>query len=198
MERRSKADSRQNSNVGDYTFPVGTVVGFQALAGEVKVKPSTNSPELLTDLSSVRIEFAQGMRPLNSDEPLPQVLDVISSRLDRKMLVLKFEGYKDRTSVEHFEGAQLFAREEELLPLEEEEFWVRDLVGVQAFTTDGVPVGEIVSIIPGGTDILEIKPIGATDGKTILVPFVKDLVPVVDMKARRVEIKALPGLLEPQ
>jgi 16S rRNA processing protein RimM len=59
-------------------------------------------------------------------------------------------------------------------------------------------VGEIVSIIPGGTDILEIKPIGATDGKTILVPFVKDLVPVVDMKARRVEIKALPGLLEPQ
>jgi 16S rRNA processing protein RimM len=194
MEKRGKTDPRQEANLDDYTFPVGVVVGFQALAGEVKVKPSTNSPELLADLDAVRIEYASGMQP---EQPKP-LLIVSSCRLDRKMLMLKFEGYKDRTSVEHLEGARLFAREDQLLPLEEEEFWVRDLVGLQAYTTKGELVGTISSIIAGSTDLLEIEPANQPKGKTILVPFVKSLVPVVDMRKKRVEIDDIPGLLEPQ
>src|SRR6185437_11416871 len=110
----------------------------------------------------------------------------------------KFEGYNDRTSVEHLEAARLFAREDELLPIEDEEFWVRDLVGLQAYTTKGELVGTISSIVGGSTDLLEIEPANQPKGKTILVPFVKSLVPVVDMRKKRVEIEPIPGLLEPQ
>lgn len=182
------------SEVDKHSFLVGTVVGFQGLKGEVKVKTSTNSPELLLDISSVRIEYARGMRPSNGQE----TLTVRGARIDRRLLVLSFEELDDRTAAEHLESARLFAQEEELLPLEEEEYWVKDLVGLDVFTTDGAEVGKVVSIIPSGNDILEIAPIDSPPGKTILVPFVKEIVPIVDMKRKRIEVVAVPGLLEAQ
>src|SRR5690606_35495027 len=119
------------------------------------------------------------------------------------MLIMAFEGYRDRTSVEHLEGARLFCKEDELLPLEEEEFWVSDLVGLEVFTTQGARVGKVVSIISSGNDLLEVAPdsngnSGDAAGKTILVPFVKDIVPTVDMKGKKIEVVDIPGLLEPQ
>ena len=188
MERRSQADSHQ--------FFVGSIVGFQALAGEVKVKPSTNNPDLLLDLKTLRVELAKGMMPLGG-QPEP-VLTVRSIRLDRRMLVVAFKGLNDRNAVEHMEGAKLYCVEAELLPLQEEEFWVTDLVGMNVVTTGGAEVGKVVSVISAGNDLLEIEPVGGAGGKTILVPFVKDMVPVVDAKKKRIEVVDLPGLLEPQ
>jgi 16S rRNA processing protein RimM len=195
MERRSKTDPGQDVDLAEYNFPVGVVVGFHALAGEVKVKPSTNNPELLADLRSVRVQYAAGLAPADS----PSILKLRSVRIDRKMLLIKFKGLDDRTAVEHLEGARLFTRREELLPLEEEEFWVQDLVGMEVFTTRGEHVGIVSSIIGGATDLLEIRPaLAADDNKTILIPFVKSLVPTVDMEKRRIEVDPIEGLLEPQ
>lgn len=178
-----------------HDFLVGTILGFHALAGEVKVKPSTNSPDMLLDLKTVRIEYEKGMRPEGDPETM---LRIRSIRLDKRMLVLAFKGYNDRNAVEAMEGAKLYCKESELLPLEEEEFWVSDLVGMEVVTTDGAVVGTIVSIISTGNDILEIKPTRGPEGKTILIPFVKDIVPTVDMKAKRIQVVAIEGLLEPQ
>lgn len=180
MEGRSQADPHQ--------FLVGTIVGFHALAGEVKIKTSTNSPDLLVDLKSVRVEMPGET----------ELLKIRSARVDKRMLVMSFKGLNDRSSVEHLEGAKLYCKESELLPLEEEEFWVSDLVGMDVFTTAGAPVGKVVSIISAGNDLLEIQPPTQTDGKTILVPFVKDMVPLVDQKTKRIEVIDVPGLLEPQ
>jgi 16S rRNA processing protein RimM len=181
MEGRSQTDPHQ--------FLVGTIVGFHALAGEVKIKPSTNSPDLLLDLKSVRVPNRDG----------DVILKVRTARVEKKMLLLAFKGMNDRTSVEHLEGAKLFCKEAELLPLEEEEFWVSDLVGMEVFTTGGAPVGKVVSIISAGNDLLEVCPASSPDpSKTILIPFVKDMVPTVDMRAKRIEVVDIPGLLEPQ
>lgn len=168
----------------EHQFLVGTVVGFQGLGGEVKVRTSTNSPDLLLDIRTVRVG--------------QQILKVRNARIDKRMLLLSFTEFPDRTSVEHLEDAKLYCKESELLPLEEEEFWVSDLVGIEVFTTGGTKVGKVVSVVSTGSDILEVQPEGATDGKTILVPFVKDIVPTVDMKGKRIEVVDIPGLLEPQ
>jgi 16S rRNA processing protein RimM len=188
MERGSQADSHQ--------FLIGTVVGFQALSGEVKIRTSTNSPDLLVDVKSVRVEFAKGM--VTADDDYASVLKVRDARIDRRLLVMSFVGLDDRNAVEHMDGAKLFCKESELLPLDEEEFWVSDLVGMEVFTTDGAPVGRVISIISAGNDLLEISAHDSTDGKTILVPFVKDIVPAIDAKKKRIEVVAVPGLLEPQ
>jgi 16S rRNA processing protein RimM len=190
MERRSKTDHGQE-DLASYTFPVGNVVGFHALAGEVKVRPVTNNLDLLVKLKSVKADIAD-------KDATTTALSISSIRIDRQMVFLKFQGLNDRTSVEHLAGAKLFAKESELAPLKKEQFWVKDLIGMKAYTTGGQLIGTICDIIPGFTDILEIEPAVSAGGKTILVPFTTPLVPHVDQAAGRVEITELEGLLEPQ
>jgi 16S rRNA processing protein RimM len=55
----------------------------------------------------------------------------------------------------------------------------------------------VVDVIPAGNDLLEVQLINNDKGqKTVLIPFVKEIAPVVDLQARRVEITPPPGLLE--
>lgn len=174
-------------------FSVGQIVGFHGVAGEVKVKPDTNNLNLLLGIKHVEL-----LLPEASADPAPLKLKVKSTRADQRTLFLKFVGRPDRNAVEPFLGASLYVSKRELPELSEEEFWVKDLVGLDVFTTEGHFVGKVRSIIYGGNDVLEIYRDGDPQDKTILVPFVKDLVPVVDIKAARLEVVDLPGLLEPQ
>ena len=87
---------------------------------------------------------------------------------------------------------------EQLAALENDEWWIEDLIGLEAYTTAGSAIGIVVNIIDGCNQLLEIKGPQTADGKSILVPFVKALVPRVDLSRKRVEIVDLPGLLEAQ
>ncbi len=160
------------------------------MAGEVKIKPQTNNLQLLLGIKEVVAQKAEGAETFK--------LQVSSRRADKRTLFLRFAGYKDRNAVEPLLGAFLYVRPEELQALESEEFWVKDLVGLDVYTTAGQFVGQVCSIIYGGNDVLEIRRPDDPPDKTVLVPFVKDLVPVVDLKGRRLEVVELPGLLEAQ
>jgi len=166
-------------------FPVGKVVGFHGLRGEIKIRPSTNNPDLLLDVTSVEIVGTDGKR---------EVAAVKDLRIDRRLLLLSLDEYKDRTAVERFIDADVFARRDQLRGLEESEWWISDLVGLAVYTTEGRFIGTICSIIDGANQLLEIA---EPDGKrTALVPFVKDLVPLVDIPGGRVEICDIPGLID--
>jgi 16S rRNA processing protein RimM len=178
--------TKSNPAAGDL-FPVGTVVGFRGLRGEVKIRPSTNAPELLLDIETVSVRMPGGKQVKAT---------VTSVRLEKRMLIVTFAEYPDRTAAEFLEDAEVFVSRDQLRELEQEEWWVTDLVGLQAFTTSGAPIGKVTGVIDSGNQILEIS--SRAEGKSILVPFVKELVPVVDVAGGRVEIRDLPGLLEPQ
>ncbi len=172
---------------GENLFPVGKVVGFRGLGGEVKIRPTTNSPEILLDIETVSITVSDGRKLTAS---------VKSARLEKRLLVVVFDEYKDRTAAEFLEDADVFVSREQLRDLDEEEWWVDDLVGLKVYTTSGAFVGFLLSVIDSGNQLLEIA---TEDGdKTILVPFVKELVPLVDIRAGRIEVESIPGLLEPQ
>jgi 16S rRNA processing protein RimM len=175
---------------GEPTFNYGKIVGFRGLDGEVKVRPSCNSPEVLVNIKHIR---TKGTKYVPSTD-----LEVESSHFDKRMYYLCFAGYEDRTSVEHLMGAELLTWEEELEELEEEEFWVKDLVGLTVYKEDGEKVGQIIGIRYGGNDLLEVKRDGDPPDKTILIPFVKTLVPVVNMSEGKVVVADVPGLLEAQ
>ncbi len=171
--------------MSEYNFPVGKIVGFHGLRGEVKIRPETNNPLLLLDIDDV--EILAGKERLR--------VEIKDVKLEKRMLYIKFENYSDRTSVEHFLDAQVFTTRDQLNELEEDEFWVNDLVGLAVFTTDGKEVGTISGITGNSAELLEVS---SKDNKeTYLVPFVRALVPTVDLKAGRVEVVDLPGLLEP-
>lgn len=170
-------------------FAVGKIVGFHGLAGEVKVNVHSNA-DLLSDIENV----------IARHDKMPELsLNIASLRIKGNQLLLRFEKYADRTSVEPLLNYQLFVDRQQLRDLTEDEWWLSDLVGLPVFTTDGRAVGTISSVIDGATATLEIKDekdLGQNETKSILIPFVKDLVPSVNIKDKRIEVVDLPGLLE--
>lgn len=199
MEGRSAAaaastamrkDAQVNAEKNEPTFVVGTIVGFHGLEGEVKVRPQTNKPEVLLDITHVRTKPTKTLASM--------LLEVENVAVEKRLLWMQFKGYEDRTSVETLMGAQLLTWESQVGELEEEEFWIKDLIGAEVYTQAGNLVGKVADIIYGGSDLLEIKPDNDASGKMILIPFVRHLVPVVDLKANRIEVSDIPGLLEPQ
>ncbi len=166
----------------DYTFPVGKIVGFHGLKGEIKIRPETNNPKLLLDIDDVEIVIKH--ERIN--------LEVEDLFLEKRILFIKLKGYPDRTSVEHFLNAQVFTSREQLNDLEDDEWWVDDLVGLVVVTPDGREVGTVAGITGNSGELLEVK---STDSEgSFLVPFVKALVPEVDIKAGRIVVVDLPGL----
>ena len=77
--------------------------------------------------------------------------------------------------------------------LSDDEFLIEDLIGLNAFDNNEDLIGIISDVkTSSGNDILCIKP---QEGDEILVPFAKELVPIVDIKGRKVIIKPIEGLL---
>jgi 16S rRNA processing protein RimM len=164
-----------------YTFRIGTIAGVKGLTGEVKLKLDSNF-DLLESISSVS---------LTQDDTIYEA-KVKSITQEGKSVLMRLEGYNSREDTEPIIGAEIFTQKSQLRDLDEDEWWFGDLIGLTAYTTGGERVGVVSAIVDSGNYLLEIE----NEGKTYLVPFVKALVPLVDIKAKRLEIEDLPGLLE--
>ena len=104
-----------------------------------------------------------------------------------------FEGILDRYAAEGLRGANLAVGQ--LRALSDGEYWPQDLIGLEVFDQDGARIGTVRDVLYGsGQDRLVIDPV---TGSSFDVPFVDDLVPVVDLARSRVEIVSIPGLIEP-
>jgi 16S rRNA processing protein RimM len=104
-----------------------------------------------------------------------------------------FEDVDDRETAETLRG--LDVEVETRRTLSDGEFWPGDLVGLTVHDGTGERIGEVVDVIFGAAQ--ERLLVETVDGARFEVPFVDDLVPVVDVEARRIEIVPIPGLIEP-
>ena len=113
-------------------------------------------------------------------------------RVDRGYQVA-FEGIDDRFMAEEIRGLDVSVGSRRDLP--EDEFWPGDLIGLDVFDQDGSHVGSVKDVLFGpGQERLQVERDG---GSTFEVPFVDQLVPVVDIAHGRIEIVSIPGLTEP-
>ena len=124
-------------------------------------------------------------------EDRPHVVRAVR-RVDRGFQVA-FEGIGSREAAEEIRGSDVSV--DERRSLGDGEFWPEDLTGLSVFDESGELIGVVERVVFGpGQDRLMI----ATEaGARFEVPFVDELVPVVDIEARRVEINSIPGLIEP-
>lgn len=133
-----------------------------------------------------------GLQPGSSVylEDRPHVVRAVR-RVDRGFQVA-FENVGTRESAEEIRGLPVSV--DERRPLADDEFWPEDLAGLRVFDEAGLEVGVVQRVVYGpAQDRLEII---TGDGASFEVPFVDELVPVVDLGAGRVEINSIPGLIE--
>lgn len=126
----------------------------------------------------------------------------------KNVYVIKLEGVENREQAEALRGYKLWANKLEKPRLQADEYHVSELVNLEVYHhLTGEKIGVVVDILWAGNDILAVqleanlasvkKQSPSADSKaTALVPFVKEIVPLVDLKAARIEISPPPGLLE--
>jgi len=163
---------------------VGRIGRPHGIRGDVVVGVRTDEPEL---------RFAPGSR-LDTDPVGVGPLTVVATRWHSGELLVRFEGISDRTVAAGLGGTWLFVDAATLGDTgDPDSFRDTDLVGLSVRTTDGTVVGSVDDILHSGQDVLVIRP--AAGGADILVPFVKPIVPEVDVAGGVLVIDPPPGLL---
>jgi len=113
-------------------------------------------------------------------------LTVASARVHNGILLLAFDGIEDRNSIEALRNELLYADVDINAPgVDEDDYHVLQLIGCKAYLVDGDEFGEVTEVLNlPGQDVLVIK---SESGET-LIPFVRQLVPTVDISARRLVV----------
>ena len=172
----------------DDWLSVGKIVGVQGLQGELRVNPASDFPERFT---------APGQRWLRSRKggELTEIQLIKGRQLPGKSLfVVRFEGIDNRSAAEALVGQEMLVSANDRPELEEGEFHLLDLMGLEArLTADGPAIGTVSDLISGGNDLLEIT---TTDGRKLLIPFVEAIVPEVKLEEGWLLLTPPPGLLE--
>jgi len=136
------------------------------IKGEVRVKPFGEA-DMLDQYG--KLETSDGRK-----------LKIKRMRVQKTMLVVKFEGINSRDEAEPLNGIELFVDRIKLPDPEDDEFYVSDLIGMTV-NADGKEIG-IVKDVPnfGAGDMLEIEPAGG--GATFYLPFTEKVVPEINFE----------------
>lgn len=170
--------------------------------GEVTVELFTDDPQSRFALGSVLgvqpgRTAQRGAGGEKATEPLRvAALTVTGSRWNKNVLVARFAEIADRTTAEAARGMELFAEVADL-PLEDDEWHQDDLLGLVVVdaTRNEARIGTVKALIQGrAQDLLEITP--ERGGPAVLIPFVEEIVPEVDLDRGLVLVAPPPGLLE--
>lgn len=167
---------------------IGKIITAQGLNGEVRVYPDSDFPE--------RFEKPGKRWILRPGATEPEEIRLVKGRYlnGKGLYVVQLAGVTDRTQAEALQGSKLLVLASDRPKLEADEFHVADLIGLQVFdqATQNL-VGTVTDILSAGNDLLEVK---RPNEKTVLIPFVMAIVPVVDLQQKRIEITPPEGLIE--
>lgn len=165
---------------------VGKILNFHGIKGEAKIGCSKNQVDFVLSLSSVYIKE-------NNEYKL---LEIISSRPHKNIVLMSFDGINSIDELLKYKGSLLFVEESTIREsLDEDEFLIDELVGLDVCNIeDGKKLGFVIGVSNNGaSDLISVK----TNSKKIcLIPFVKAIVPEVDIAGKKILINNIEGLLE--
>lgn len=163
---------------------VGRVGRAHGIRGDVLVEVRTDDPDERFAAGSVLVTDPADAGPLT-------VADV---RWHSGKLVVRFAGVENRTGAEGLRGLRLVVDSDDLPPTDDpDEFHDHQLVGLAAVGLDGRALGSVVDVVHSAAgEILVLH----FEGRERLVPFVRAIVPTVDVPGGRVVIDPPEGLFD--
>jgi len=119
-------------------------------------------------------------------------LEIEQVRFSKQFVLLKFKGIDNMDQAENLRGGQIIVSDSEALPLEEDEYYIRDLYGMNVSTDTGEHLGEIEDVLrTGAHDVYVVRPV---EGKDILIPAVKQYILSIDVPKREIVVHLVEGL----
>jgi 16S rRNA processing protein RimM len=170
---------------------VGRVGRPHGIRGEVVIGVRTDEPDLRFAVGAT-LDVQQDVQADHG-----QALTVASARWHSGQLLVAFDGITDRTTAGELTGSWLSVDSSQLPAIPDpDEFRDHELIGLSVRTSAGEEVGVVTDVLHHGQDVLVVRRAGQND--ECLVPFVKAIVPEVDVAAGVLVIDPPPGLLDPE
>ena len=163
-------------------FTIGKIVNTQGVRGEMRIMPHTDDPSRFELLNELKLKSGSSY----------DVYEILGIRYHKNFVLVKLKGIDDMTAAEKLKGREIVIEDHEALPLDEDEYYIRDLFGVEVYEND-VKIGEIKDVFPtGSNDVYVVKREGKRD---LLLPAIKSCLLNIDIAARRCDV-CIPGGLD--
>ena len=171
-----------NKNPQNNLLSVGKILNFRGLNGEAKVGYTKGKDKELSELKSV---WVKGIK-----------LDIERVRFHKQFAIIKFKQINSINELIEFKGENIYITREEIEKnLKDDEYLISDLIGMSVLDEEGDLMGYVKSVGNNtGNDILCV--VNEEMKREFLVPFVKELVPVVNLDKKIIVVKTIEGLVD--
>lgn len=162
---------------------VGQIVNTFGIKGQVKVVPFTNDIERFDELRKVYIVNRKNRKEV----------EIENVKYHKNMVLLKFKGLDKIEDVEIFKNCYLEIDRKDGKPLEEGEYYIIDLIGLDVYTDEGTHLGKVDDIYnTGSNDIYVVKD---ELGKQILLPYIDDVIKEINLESHKIIVHIIEGLV---
>ena len=165
-------------------FEIGKITGTHGIRGTFRVFPTTEDPSRFERLKEIVVETPKGKQ---EDFHIQKVA------YQKNMILLTVKEITDINDAELYKNSRILIPDAAAIPLEENEYYTRDLYGLTVVTEEGEELGELTEIyVTGANDVYAVKKSG--DKKELLIPAIKDCIKKVDLEAGTMTVHLLEGL----
>lgn len=163
---------------------VGIITSTHGVRGEVKVYPTTDDPRRFRRLKEVVLDT--GREKMN--------LEIEGVKFFKQFLILKFKGLDNINDIEKYRQKSLYVTRKNAVRLQRDEYFIADLIGLKVQDEDGKELGTVKDVIEtGANDVYEVE---MADGKSLLLPAIKQCILNVDVENGTMQVHVLEGLLD--
>ena len=156
----------------DKLIQVARVAGAFGVKGEVRLSTFTDSPLAVLNYRDLKREDGS------------HALHLLSGRSFKGGVIARAREIETKEQADRLRGLKLFIDRAILPPPDEDEFYLADLIGTQAYAPDGTLMGKVKAVHDfGAGDLLEIEPAAGRGGWYL--PFTRECVPDIDLAAGR-------------
>ena len=163
---------------------VGIITSTHGVRGEVKVYPTTDDPRRFRRLKEVVLDT--GKEKMN--------LEIEGVKFFKQFVILKFKGLDNINDIEKYRQKSLYVTRKNAVRLQRDEYFIADLIGLKVQDEDGKELGTVKDVIEtGANDVYEVE---MADGKSLLLPAIKQCILNVDVENGTMQVHVLEGLLD--
>ena len=163
---------------------VGVITQTHGVRGEVKVFPTTDDPERFLDLKKVLLDT--GKEKIS--------LEIKSVKFFKQFVIVKFKGIDNINDIERYKRCPLLVNREDAVELEEDEYFIADMIGMEVFTEDGELFGTLKDVIETGAN--DVYVINSKKHGEVLVPAIKECILDVNVKEGKMLVHLMDGLID--
>ena len=162
---------------------VGVITTTHGVRGEVKFYPTTDEPERFLELDHVLLDTGKEFRDL----------EIKNVRFFKNLVILKFKGIDNINDIEKYKGHDLWIPREEGQELDEDEYYIADLLGLRVILDDGTEFGTLKNVMETGANDVYI--IDTNAHGEVLVPAIRECIQDIDLEKNTMTIHLMKGLI---